>query len=468
MRCKMIPIFLATCVFWACSSPSQNPEEGGNLFGETLDLEVKKFTLKNGLRLLVYENHLLPIAAYFTFVNTGGRHESVREGTTGSSHFLEHMLFKTTEKYPEPGTINELFTKMGARVNAYTSIDSTVYHEQIPVEKLDKLIEINADRMKNLTILPAQFESERGVVREERKLRLENSPSGKLYYTAMQDVFKRTPYGGSVIGSIKDLERLTPKTLLKFYKNFYTPDNMVIAIAGDVDADAVYQKISRAYGDMSPASPAIQAYRKKIDSPALYRHRARYGREVKVHGTNPTPMFTLVYKGDAMGTERSYVLQVLMGILTSGKSSWFHQRYVASSRPMLQDIHGGSYGLKYNGTVNIGGKLLSGVSLKKVKKRLIADTLRVCDRGIDERSLQKARNQLMNRYYNVIRTNRGMAHFLGKNEMFMGDYAHYKKEIAAYNKITVKQLKRVCRETFRKNRHIFFSIWNKHPKKRGR
>ena len=324
MRYNIILSLFTVCVFLSCSSTSSRNVDGAKgLSDNTLNLEVKKFTLSNGLRLLVYENDLLPIAAHYTFVNTGGRHESVKEGTTGSSHFLEHMLFKSTKNYPGAETLNRLFTEMGARVNAYTSIDSTVYHEQIPVQHFDELIKINADRMRNLVITPAEFESERGVVQEERRMRLENSPGGKLYYSLMQDVFSRTPYGGSVIGSISDIERLTPETLFEFYKNFYTPDNMVIAIAGDVNADAIYKNISQAYGDMPPASEEIKAYRKKIDNPHLYRHRARYGREVKIHGTNPIPMFALIYRGEAMGATRRYALKLLVDIMVSGKSSWF-------------------------------------------------------------------------------------------------------------------------------------------------
>ena len=459
----------AVCVLLcACASttlPENNNAQGNS--DDTLNLKVNKFTLKNGLRLLVYENHHLPIVTFYTFVDTGSRHESAAKGTTGASHFLEHMLFKSTKKYPIPGTINQLFSKMGARTNAHTSYDLTAYYEEIPIKHLDQLIAINADRMKNATLVPSHFESERNVILEERKLRYENSPQGKFRLNIMGEVFTRTPYGSSIIGSVKDLKRLTPDQTLEFYKNFYTPDNMVIVIAGDVQAKNVFKKISHAYGDMSPASADTKKYRKKVDNPRRYRHRARYGRSIKIHGTNPHPMFTLAYKGKADGDPEGHVLDILSSILFDGESSWFHQKYLKGRHPLVRTIYGYNYGLKFNGIFAIGGELLPGVHLKKFKRRLVADTTKVCGNAINERSVQKIKNQFMNYYYRAIQTNRGIAYFLGTRELHHGDYQHYKKEIASYNAITVPQVKKTCRQVFKKNNHIFFSMWNKHPKKRS-
>ena len=464
-------LIITSTVLTSCTlfnrTPSASLDETLNN-NDTIDLEVKKFTLKNGLRLLVYENHLLPIAAFYTFLDTGARHESIKQGTTGASHFLEHMLFKSTKKYPVPGTINHLLNKMGARSNAGTSYDYTVYYEAIPVKHLNQLIEINADRMKNLVIIPEQFESERKVIMEERKLRIENSPHGKLRSRVMAEIFTKNPYGGSVIGSIKDLTHLSSEQTLEFYKNFYTPDNMVIVVAGDVNADTIYKKISQAYGDMPTTSSHIKKYRKKVDHLRRYRHRAKYGRNIKVHGSSPVPIFTLAYKGKSIKDPERYVLDILSSTLFDGESSWFYQKYVKNKYPLVRTIHSYHYDLKFNGIFSISGELLPGVSLKKFKRRLIADTLKVCNKAINERSLQKTKNQFMTSYYSVIQTNGDIARFLGRLELFHGSYQHYKKEIAAYNAITVKQTKKACRKIFKKNNHLFISLWNKHSKKRNR
>ena len=431
------------------------------------DLKVKKFTLKNGLRLLVHENRLLPIVSFRTFVEIGARHESVKNRTTGASHFLEHMVTKSTKNYPVPGTIHRLFNEMGAITNATTSYDVTTYIEDLPVEHLNQLIKINADRMKNLVISPPIFENERKVIFEERKMRVENSPFGKFGYTIRQDVFAQTPYGGSLIGSIEDLTRLTPKQVFQFYKNFYSPDNMIIVVAGDVDAGTIYEKISRAFGDMKPSSPKIKKYRKQVNNPELYRHRAVYGREVKIYGSNPHPIFALVYPGFTPEDHRLYAIKTLASVSMNTGSSWFHQQYIKSKNPLAKSI--GSYHstLKFNGYFGISGELLPGTNLEQFKKRLLADTQAICDRDdvINERNLQKIKKNLMLSYYNTIKTNGGMAEFLGTTELRYGDYRHYKKQIAAYGNITVSQVKKICRETFqKKNNYIFFSQWNKHPK----
>ena len=144
------------------------------------------------LRLLVVENNKLPIVSYYTFFDVGGRFESRETGTTGATHFLEHMMFKGAKKY-KAGEFEKIVEGNGGRGNAYTTFDSTVYYESFPSKVLEKIIDLEADRMGNLTIESKSFESERLVVKEERKMRYENSPMGKLYLSMMQAVFKGTP-----------------------------------------------------------------------------------------------------------------------------------------------------------------------------------------------------------------------------------------------------------------------------------
>ena len=459
MRLSIVLTLIFSSLLCNCSSFKTS--------GNSLHLDVKKFTLKNGLRLLVHENRLLPIVSFRTFVEIGGRHESVKNGTTGASHFLEHMVTKSTKNYPVPGTIHRLFNEMGATTNASTTYDVTTYIEDIPVEHLDRLIAINADRMKNLVIAPPVFENERKVIFEERKMRVENSPFGKFFYTIMQDIFTRTPYGGNLIGSVEDLTRLTPEQTFQFYKNFYTPDNMIIVIAGDVDANIIFEKVSRAFGDMKSSSPKIKKYRKQINDPDLYRHRAIYGREVKIYGSNPQPMFALIYPGFDSRDDRLYAIKALASMSINATSSWFYQRYVKSKNPMVSDISGYHTTFKLNGFFSISGQLLPGTNIDQFKNHLIADTHTLCDKDdiINERNLQKIKNNLMLSYYDTIKTNAGMAKLLGKTELHHGDYRHYKNEIAAYNKLTVPQIKRICREILQqKDNHIFFTQWNKHPK----
>ncbi len=429
-----------------------------------VNLEVKKFTLPNGLKLLVYENHKLPIFSYYTFFDVGGRHEGA--GTTGATHFLEHLMFKGAKKYG-PGQFNFLIEGNGGNTNAYTNFDNTVYYEDLPIvsddqDMVEKVIDIEADRMDNLALVPEAFEKERNVVLEERKMRYENRPGGKLYLGMMQAMFEGTPYGGSVIGSVADLKSLNREQVREYFKKFYTPDNATVIVAGDVDPDEVYEMVKEKYGQMKPSSKEIQEYRKSRDNPELYKHQAKYQRHVKIKANSNTPQFMLAYPSTAMGVHQGYVLDILSSILGEGESSYLNHKYVANNRPVLSSVSASNYTLKYSGVFFVSGELLPKKGIYWFEKELIKDLKKSCDEAIDERTLQKTKNQYLVSYVNGLETNNGIAHFLGLRENFFGSYDYYKKELDTYQKITVEEVKAACKSIFSSNKYIMTSVWQKH------
>ena len=431
-----------------------------------IQLNVTKFILPNGLKLIVHENHKLPIFSYYTFFDVGGRHEG--PGTTGATHFLEHLMFKGAKKYG-PGQFNSLIEGNGGNANAYTNFDNTVYYEDLPTHSGDlnmvaKIVDIESDRMANLALVPEAFEKERNVVLEERKMRYENSPRGQLYLSAMKSSFEGTPYGGSVIGEISDLHSLSREHVQDYFKKFYTPDNATIIIAGDVNADDVYDLVAEYYGDMKPSTKEIQEYRASRDNPELYAHRGRYGRHVKLNGESKNPQFMLAYPSVAITDTHSFILDILGSILGSGQSSYLNKKYVISRKPILSGVSAHNYTLKFNGVFWISGELLPKMSLKLFKKRLIRDLKRSCNEAIDQQTLQKTKNQYLIDYVSEIETNNGTAHFLGMRENFFGDFAFYKKELDIYNSITVEQVKNACHQLFDGDKYIMTSIWERHKK----
>lgn len=456
---------------WGCSQmglQTSKTSSGAHSEGE-IQLDVKKYTLKNGLRLLVYENQKLPIFSYYTFFDVGGRHEG--EGTTGATHFLEHMMFKGAKKYG-PRMFDSMIEGNGGMTNAYTNFDNTVYYESLPIESKDinmveKIIDMEADRMQHLALEPTAFEKERQVVLEERKMRYENSPQGQLYLTLMQEVFKGTPYGGSVIGSKQDLLNLNRDQVMSYFKKFYTPDNAIIVVAGAVNAEDVYELVKDKFGDISPSSQEIQTYRKSRDDNELYKHRAKYGRHIKIHSPqSKNPMFMLAYPGNAIGTREGFVRDILGSIIGQGESSYLNQKFVVGKRPLFTSVGAHNYTLKYNGVFWVSGELLRGKSLERSKRTLLNEMARVCERAINERTLQKTKNQYLVGYVKEIETNRGVAHFLGMRENFFGDYSYYNKELEIYNSITVDEVKKSCRDLVGDKNYIFVSSWNKNPKKK--
>lgn len=457
---KFLSIVLLLSLAGCDTAVRQNNTELSSSEAPKINLDVKKFTLSNGLRLLVVENHQLPIMSYYTFFDVGGRYEE--KGTTGATHFLEHMMFKGAKKYG-PGIFDTTIEMNGGSTNAYTTFDSTVYYESLSSSTLEKIVDMEADRMQNLLLEESSFEKERKVVLEERKYRYENSPKGQLYLAMMQAVFEKTPYGGSVIGDEKDVKSLSRAQMRKYFKRFYTPDNAIIVIVGDVDADKTYRMVNDKFGSI-PRSDGLAAFKKKMDHPKRFEHKGKYNRSVRLHGESPNPIFMMAFKGEKVGTRRGFVMDILSSILGDGESSYFHQRYVRNKKPTLSSIGVGNYTLRNNGVFYIQGELLDKVGLKSMKRRVVKDLRKVCDKAITLRTVQKTKNQYLVSYYDEIQTNAGIAQFIGMRENFFNDYSFYKNELDIYNSITADEVKKTCRSVFKGNNSIFLSVWKKHKK----
>jgi len=452
-------IFLISCSFIQKSPEKNQTDEGKN----ALNLNVRKETFSNGLRVIIHENHQLPIFSYYTFLEVGGRYESREDKTTGATHFLEHMMFKGAKKYG-PGKFDSIIESNGGHTNAYTTFDSTVYYESLPVKSLEQIIDLEADRIQNLLLDPAAFEKERAVILEERKYRYENRPSGKLFLKMMQAIFKGTPYGGSVIGEIKDLKELTRDQMMQFFKNYYAPNNAIIVIVGDVDTEKTLSLMREKFGQLSP-SPDLVSLKKERDNIDLYKHNLDKRIDLPLYGSSPVPMFSLAFKGVPLGERKAYVMDILSSILGDGQSSYFVQQYVKNKKPILNRISVGNYNLKYNGVFFINGELLKGVNLKSFKRKFRREIKTVCNHALDDRSLQKTKNQYLIEFYDAIKTNAGIASFLGSRESFFGDYSYYKKEIDIYESITLDEVVDVCKQVMTDDHNIFVSLWNKNPKK---
>lgn len=429
-----------------------------------INFEVESKTLSNGLKIFVVENEKLPIFSYYTYFNVGGKHE--RKGITGASHFLEHMMFKGAKKYG-PNEFDENVEGNGGNNNAYTTNDLTVYYEKMPSEHLDLMIDIEADRMANLLLEPKAFESERQVVLEERKMRYENSDRGKIFLEMMTNIFEGTPYGTSVIGDIEDLNTVSRDQIFKFFKKYYAPNNAFIFIVGDVDADHVFDQIEKKFGSIA-ATKNLEESKNKVLSEKGFDFKGKYnGREIKLHGTSKDPNFMLAFKGIKTGPIDAYTLDILSSILGDGQSSYLNKEYVLGKKSIASNIYAANYTLMESGVFFIGGQLLPKKGITTTKNKLLMSIKNICKNQIDQRSLEKVKNQYLVNFFEGLDTNNGIASFLGNRQAYYGDYGFYNKEMEIYNSITLEQVRSVCEKYLTKENSIFLSIWEKHPKQKG-
>jgi zinc protease len=440
-----------------CSSSTKDKTSGAGDGSGSISIDVKKKVLSNGLTVLVVENKKLPIFSYYTYFRVGSKFES--PGITGSSHLLEHMMFKGAKKYGE-GQFDKLVEGNGGRNNAYTTNDLTVYYESLPSEHFKVIADLEADRMQNLLLVKESFEKERNVVLEERKMRYENSDRGKVYLEMMKAVFKGTPYGSSVIGEVEDLKTVSREEVQTYFKRYYAPNNAVIVIVGSLDADEVFDIIEEKFKDI-PGTKNLADIKKNHLAKLGYGFKKKFSRNIKLKGTSPTPMFSLAFKGLKIGEREAFVLDILSSIIGDGESSYLTQQFVTNKKPQLQHIYAANYTLQDSGVFFIGGQLMEKVKLKTFEKRLKKKLRQSCDVAITERAVKKVMNQYLVSMMSGLDTNAGVARFIGDREVHYGSHDFYKKEMKIYNSITVAELEAACKKYMTVDDSITVSIWNK-------
>jgi zinc protease len=440
----------------ALNGCSNAPVEERPSLADSINLNVEEIKLDNGMTALIVPNHKLPIFSLYFFYKVGGKNET--PGITGASHFLEHMMFKGAKRYGK-NTIDFMIEGSGGSTNAYTTNDATVYYENLPSKELSMILDIEADRMENLALVPDDFEKERAVVLEERKMRYENSPKGQLYQLLMQTLYKGTPYGQAVIGEIPDLKSVTREQIHSYFKRFYAPNNVTLVLAGDVDPNEAKKIIQDKFGNISFSPSVTEAHEKLKDRD--FEVSFKETRDVKQKGESPNPIFMMAFPTYKAGHSNGYALDVLSSILGSGKSSTLINEYILSHRPVATSIYAAHQQLERSGFFFIGGELIRGIKLDDFQKDLNGKLIRYCETEITERNIQKIKNNYLVDLYAGLDTNAGLAQFLGDRQMLFGDWKKYKDELRQYEKVTTDDVKTLCRETFSK-KGVFVSVWNQH------
>ncbi|HEU5239822.1 MAG TPA: pitrilysin family protein, partial [Pyrinomonadaceae bacterium] len=278
--------------------------------------DVRRTVLSNGLIVLTKEAHTSPIVTSMIWYRVGSRNEEL--GHTGKSHFLEHMLFKGTERFKK-GEIDLLTLKNGGGNNAFTSHDFTAYYFNFASDRWDIALEIEADRMVNCAFEPEEFEAEKKVVIEELKTGLD-SPWGLLLQEQEASAFKVHPYRNPIVGWLQDVERASVEQQQAYYRRYYHPNNAILALVGDFDTDDVLRKVDRAFGSI-PAGPA--------PPPMLLEEPPQRGeRRLVVRWRSKVPRLAIAFHAPQIAVGDSYALQVLAVVLAEGKASRLYQRMV--------------------------------------------------------------------------------------------------------------------------------------------
>jgi zinc protease len=422
---------------------------------ESIHLKVSEFQLDNGLKVLVAPNKKLPIFSLYMFYKVGGKNEV--PGITGASHFLEHMMFKGARKFGK-NTIDFIIEGSGGSTNAYTTNDHTVYYENLPASKLSLILDIESDRLDNLLLDASDFEKERAVVLEERRMRYENSPRGQLYLELMQSLYQGTPYGRSVIGDVKDLKSVTRDQIHQYFKKFYAPNNLTMVIVGDVDPNEVKAIVKEKFSSIQSSEKVLEAHNEIRDE--LFKVNLTQSKIVKKKGASPNPIFMLAYPSFKAGNTKGYALDILGSIIGSGMSSALMRDYILTQKPVSTKIYGGNYSLERAGYFYVGGDLVKGVKVESFVSSLERKLKGYCETEVTEKNVQKVKNNYLHGLYSSLDSNAGLAQFLGERELLYGDWKYYQEELRNYEKVTIQEIINECKNIFNRP-SVFVSVWEK-------
>jgi zinc protease len=347
-------------------------------------------------------------------------------------------MFKGTEKF-KGKDFDRMVQANGGDNNAFTSRDYTGYYMNLPSNKLELVIDIESDRMRNLLFDEKEIASEREVVKEERRYRVENSPYGILDEATYTTVFKVHPYRWPVVGYMKDLNAASMDDLKEFYRIFYAPNNAVVVIAGDVSASQVKKLVTKYFGKIQ-AQPLP-------DKNFAEEPPQKGERNVNLTRDLQSPIFGVAYQAPKAGDADAYAMDLISNILSYGPSSRLYRRLVYREQ-VATDVSAWSYTPANKGIFEVTATIKNGASMDKAITSVFAEMFKLRQAKVSEEELQKAKNQVIFGYISGLKTVAGKASALALNEILFGDYTMLFSDVKKYMDVTPEQIQKVAEDYF--------------------
>lgn len=417
-------IFIIVCLFF---------------FSDSQASQVKEYRLKNGLKVLIVEDHKAPLATFQIWYRVGSMDEPT--GKTGISHLLEHMMFKGTPKYGSK-VFSNIIQKNGGGDNAHTSKDYTMYFQTLSSDRLHLSIKLEADRMSNLLLSPKEVASEKNVVMEERRMRYEDSPQNLLYEEVMAAAMKIHSYRWPVIGWMPDIVSIERKDLFEHYRRMYSPDNAFIVIAGDVDPEKIMSDIRKHFGRIKPAGLRKKAAKKIVVNAEPVQNGER---RIYLKKEAELPYIVMAFHTPSFPDNDSYALDVLATVLSDGKSSRLYKSLVYEKKVALNS------GADYNGfhrapfLFTFGANAAPAKNVEEIEKAIYEEIEKIKKEPPSERELQKAKNQIESSFIFAQDATYTKAYYSGMFEM-LGDWRLMDGYLEGIRKVSPRDLQAVAKK----------------------
>ena len=409
-------------------------------------IKFEEYDLPNGLHVILHQDNSAPVITTGVMYHVGSKDEV--KGRTGFAHFFEHLLFEGTPNIKR-GEWMKIVASNGGQNNANTTSDRTYYYETFPSNNEQLGLWMEAERMRHAVINQIGVDTQREVVKEEKRMRMDNQPYGNLLTAILNNLFTNHPYHWPTIGSMEDLNAAKLDEFLDFYKKYYVPNNATLVVAGDLKPEQTKKWIEEYYGSI----PKGEVF------PKNFTKDAPISQEKEVTVTDPNiqlPAYIFAYRTPSNKEKDAYALQMLSTYLSNGKSSVLYKKFVDQDKKALA-VQAFNMGMEDAGVFAFFTIPMGATTKATLQSDIDAEIKKLQTELISQEDYQKLQNQFENQFVNSNSSIQGIASSLATYNVLMGNTNLINKEIDIYRSITKEDLKNAANKYLNNNQRIIIN-----------
>jgi zinc protease len=415
---------------------------------QSVNIKFTEYDLPNGLHVILHEDHTIPTVAISVLYHVGSKNEEASR--TGFAHFFEHLLFEGSENI-ERGEYMKLIQNNGGVINANTSFDRTFYFETLPSNKLEQGLWMEAERMLHAKIDDIGLETQRKVVKEEKKQRYENTPYGHLIEQIFKNAYTQHPYQWTPIGEAQYIDQATLPEFMDFYKTFYVPNNATLSVGGDLNIAQAKAWIEKYFGTIPKGTL-------EIPRPTIVEPQQTEEKRVTYLDKVQLPLISFAYHTPAQGSSEAYAIEMVAKILSQGKSSRL-QKEIVDKQQKAVAAGAFSYPTEDPGLAIMYGVGNVGTKPEELEKAMDDEVNKIVNEGVSVDELQKCKNQIENEFISQNQRVLGIVENLANYHVYYGDANLINKELDRYMKVTAADMQAVAKKYFTKrNRLVLYYL----------
>jgi zinc protease len=414
------------------------------------EVKFEEYDLNNGMHVILHQDNSAPVVTTSVMYHVGAKDENPER--TGFAHFFEHLLFEGTKNI-ERGEWFTIVSSNGGSNNANTTDDRTYYYEVFPSNNVELGLWMESERLLHPIINQIGVDTQNEVVKEEKRLRVDNQPYGRFLENIKLNMFKKHPYKGTTIGKMTHLDAATLEEFQAFNKKFYVPNNAVLIVAGDIDVSSVKKMIQDYFGTIPRGEDIIRSFPKE-DPITETIHAKAYDPNIQI------PAIMAAYRTPSFKERDSYVLSMISSYLSDGKSSKLYKKIVDDKKMALQ-VGAINFSQEDYGTYILFGLPLGEMKLNDIVSEIDEEIVKMQEELISENDYQKLQNKFENQFVNSNSSISGIANSLARYYMLYGDTNLINNEIEIYKSITREDIQAVAKKYLNPNQRLILEYLTK-------